>query len=256
MRESRRLPWLTWSITLSLFVSMLAGTFSVKSVAARSSADKPKEEKMSADLREHARNARGNERVSVIVQPTGQWRAEQDDAVVLHGGRVKQRFDNLGMHVIELPVSAVETLAARDDVEYISPDREIESSGTHISTTSGASISGASSGRAGLDGTGIGIAIFDSGVESTYLGFNTNKIARIVKSVDFTGEGITTDKYGHGTHVASIATGTGATTTSTVDGVTFSTIEAWLSILRRSAFASSIHRARARSPACSKRLIG
>jgi subtilisin family serine protease len=211
MRKSQRSP-LTWFITLSLFVSMISGTLSLRSVAAHSQVGKPKSEKMSSDLRERARNARGGERVSVFVQPKGEWGGDQDDAVTVHGGRVKQRFDNLGMRMIELPVSAVERLAERDDIEYVSPDREIESTG-HLFTTSGAWGLMAPSGKGGLDGTNIGLAIFDSGVESTHLTFNANKQVHVVKSVDFTGEGITTDKYGHGTHVASLAMGGGNVTT-------------------------------------------
>ena len=217
MRKAQRLRCLTWFITLSLFVSLISGTFSVKRVEARSPVGKPKDDKVSADLRERARNAHSNERVSVIVQPKGEWGSQHDDEVLSRGGRVKRRFGNFSMRVIELPAHAVEMLAARDDIEYVSPDREIKSTG-HLFTTSGAWGLMATSGKGGLDGTNIGLAIFDSGVESTHLSFNANRVAHVVKSVDFTGEGITTDKYGHGTHVASMAMG-GGNVTQVVNGV-------------------------------------
>src|SRR5215213_8919871 len=150
MRKSQYSNRLTWFITLSLFVSMLSGTFSVRSVEARSPVGKSKGDKVSADLRERARNANGSERIRVLVQPKGEWGDGQDDAVSSHGGRVKQRFDNLGMQMVELPAHAVEMLAERDDIEYLSPDREIESTG-HLFTTSGAWGLAAPSGKGGLD---------------------------------------------------------------------------------------------------------
>ena len=62
-----------------------------------------------------------------------------------------------------------------------------------------------------LDGSGIGIAIIDSGIYPSHVAFleaGTTR-SRIVKSVDFTGENRTDDPYGHGTHVASAAAGNG-----------------------------------------------
>src|SRR5205085_3781028 len=61
-----------------------------------------------------------------------------------------------------------------------------------------------------LDGTGIGIAVLDSGIDITHKAFlgNDDRL-RIVVNKDFTGEGRTDDPYGHGTHVATIAAGNG-----------------------------------------------
>src|SRR5262249_9913628 len=61
-----------------------------------------------------------------------------------------------------------------------------------------------------FDGTGIGIAIVDSGIDTDHRSFlNRNNFVRVVYSEDFTGEGRTDDPYGHGTHVASLAAGNG-----------------------------------------------
>jgi subtilisin family serine protease len=200
-------------LSLSLLASTVTGTFSI-SYAAPAPAGKaslPKE-KLSSDLRERVRGASSGERVTVIVQPKGTKTAMQDEEIRNRGGRVKQQLNNLNLRIVEIPANAVEAFAARDDVEYVSPEREIEASG-HLVKTIGADNLMPTSGSGSLDGTGIGIAVFDSGVDSTHLSFGSSKSNRVARSVDFTGQGITNDPYGHGTHVASIMSGSGGVCT-------------------------------------------
>jgi serine protease AprX len=126
------------------------------------------------------------------------------------GGRVTATYNNFNMRSIDVPVAGILQLAASLQVSYISLDRPVGLLG-HLSATSGADAVSASSGsNAGLDGTGIGIAVLDSGIYTahrSFLGKNNN--IRVVVSKDFTGEGRTDDPYGHGSHVASIAAGNG-----------------------------------------------
>ena len=58
---------------------------------------------------------------------------------------------------------------------------------------------------AGYTGAGVTVAVLDTGVDTTHP--DLDDVA--VGSRDFTGKGSTTDGFGHGTHVASIALGTG-----------------------------------------------
>ena len=54
-----------------------------------------------------------------------------------------------------------------------------------------------------LDGSGVGIAILDSGIDTGHDSFlNGSNGVRVVYNEDFTNEGRTDDPYGHGTHVA------------------------------------------------------
>ena len=213
MKKHKLTPWLACIIALGLLSSIISGGFGINSVKAGPAAKKLPHAKLSKDLLEQVHNPQGYERIRVIVQPSHRWAQAHDEAIQTQGGVVKKQFTNLEERVVELPAYAIESLAARDDVEYVSPDREIESSG-HIHKTTGAYALATTSGKGTLDGTGIGIAIFDSGVESTHISFNSNRQKHIVKSMDFTGQGITTDPYGHGTHVASMAMGSGLSSTT------------------------------------------
>ena len=58
------------------------------------------------------------------------------------------------------------------------------------------------------DGTGVGVAIVDSGIYSSHNGFkNSAGDSRIVANVNFTSSSNSNDGYGHGTHVAGLALG-------------------------------------------------
>lgn len=67
----------------------------------------------------------------------------------------------------------------------------------------------------GYDGTGVKIAILDTGIDSTH----PDVSGRIVAATDFTDDGTTDDLYGHGTHVAVIAAGNGAASGGKFKGV-------------------------------------
>jgi len=68
-------------------------------------------------------------------------------------------------------------------------------------------------------GTGIGIAVIDSGIDSGHRAFlGGDHQSRIVFSHDFTGENRTDDPFGHGTHVAGSVLGDGTASGGTVRG--------------------------------------
>ncbi|AXG82963.1 S8 family peptidase [Streptomyces paludis] len=68
---------------------------------------------------------------------------------------------------------------------------------------------------AGYDGTGVKIAVLDTGVDQTHPDLKGVEIAQ----KDFSDSGNTTDHFGHGTHVASIAAGSGAKSGGKYKGV-------------------------------------
>jgi len=172
-------------------------------------------DKVSSDLRQRQRDARDERRrrrgddgrVSVILQlaekPKGLLRA----FLSRNGVHVRARFDNLKALAIELPVNALEELAAFSEVSYVSADREVTSLAGNLAVEVGAEAVRQQTTAAGtaytLDGTGVGIAVLDSGTYSAHKSFS----GHYGGGKDYTGENRTDDPFGHGTHVAGIAVG-------------------------------------------------
>src|SRR5437764_6042365 len=170
------------------------------------------ERKVSKDILNKFQNGQGADLVRVIIQPVNPADIMIDSTLELSGGSNIRKFKNFSVRVGTLPVQAALALAGRSDVSYVSLNRDVKAMG-HLSATTGADqIRTSSAGTSGgsLDGTGIGIAVIDSGIDTDHSSFlNRSNGIRVVYSEDFTGEGRTDDPYGHGTHVASLAAGNG-----------------------------------------------
>jgi serine protease AprX len=124
--------------------------------------------------------------------------------------------------------SDVALLSADPDVEYIGPDHQLKASATTFSPDYGwmtALRATSPSATLSWDGTGIGVAVIDSGVNATNDLQNSSGKNRIVYSQSFVpNDTHTTDLYGHGTMVTGVIGGNGhqsdtKTNTYTIRGI-------------------------------------
>src|SRR5581483_10402259 len=137
------------------------------------------------------------------------------NAIALLGGRVRRFHNKFRLMTVELKNSRVRDLEADDNFTRVSPDREVTSQG-HLEVTTAAAQARTVVNNSTLDGSGVGIAILDSGIDASH---QLLAGSRVVYSQDFTSDNSTGDTYGHGTHVASLAAGAGSFENGAYTGV-------------------------------------
>jgi serine protease AprX len=172
--------------------------------------------KISPDLLPKLRGAGGDNRVPVVIQLKAMPDRDIDTLLTGYGARIVRVLKRLNVRVVDVPLNAVHALASRSEVRYISPDRQVATFG-HVAATTGTdavrvrtttSLLGLVTTTTVFDGTGVGVAIIDSGIDEGHLAFrNQLGVSRVIARQDFTGENRTDDVFGHGTHVAAIAAG-------------------------------------------------
>lgn len=226
MRRTKRSISIAWLTCLSLLLSLCAGIFVTVSTKAAPKGTPAGARKSAPDLRKRRLDSpSGQDVVPVILQLNGPASGPLNALLNRNGVHVRKQFRNLNTSVVELPVSVVDELEQYDEVSYVSLDNEIKVLG-HITSTTGANAVRAQTTATGasytLDGTGIGIAVLDSGMFIDHKAFmNSSANSRVVYSKDFTSENRTDDPFGHGTHVATAAAGAvTAGVTSIYSGIT------------------------------------
>lgn len=170
----------------------------------------PLDRKISEDILKKVSAGNGADLIRVIIQPSSEPELSLDTTLEYTGSNIR-KLKSFRSRIVTLPAQAAVNLASRSDVAYVSLNRDVQPMG-HLSATTGADQVRATPNPASssLDGTGIGIAILDSGIDPEHRSFlNRSNAVRVVYSEDFTGEGRTDDPYGHGTHVAALAAGNG-----------------------------------------------
>lgn len=143
---------------------------------------------------------RGHSRVIVHLAPG----ASADAGIRTLRGLVGRRLGPGRGLVASVPDSALMALARLPGVEGVSLDRRVQGTMERTAATVGATWVREA---LGLDGTGIGIAVIDSGIANWHDDLGSGRVARFVDFVNF--EPAPYDDYGHGTHVAGILTGNG-----------------------------------------------
>ena len=162
------------------------------------------------------------------------------------GGTVLAAHPAVHAITVQIKARQVKALSERDDVVSVSPNRDTQRTASTLESITGALTSGVRTSStktsySGLDGTGVGIAVLDSGVMREHWAFaDANAGYRIKRNVNMLNNSVTEwvtptggagsrmpgstalatyesaiaadtaeiqDAFGHGTHVASVAAG-------------------------------------------------
>ena len=167
--------------------------------------------KLSKEL-EALRGGDGGATVDVIIQFTQTPTAAHHQKVQNRGGVLKRTLSIIKGAHYSIPVTALEALANDPEVAFISPNRPVNGALDHVVRAVNADIALAQ----GWDGTGVTIAVVDSGVGLHDDLYTDGGIVapRVVYSQSFVpGDISTADAYGHGTHVAGIISSNGTDST-------------------------------------------
>jgi serine protease AprX len=157
----------------------------------------PPREKLAPELREPV--ASGN--VDVIVQFDQVPTDAHHQKVISRGGQLKNKLDLVKGGTYTVPSSALADLASDPSVTHISVDHKLSAKLDY----SAATINAPAMWQLGWTGSGIGVAVIDSGVAPTQ-----DLNGRVVYTQKFETDGGGPDGYGHGTHVAGIIGGNGS----------------------------------------------
>jgi serine protease AprX len=124
-------------------------------------------------------------------------------------GQIKKQFVKINGVSVSLTSAQIEALSNNPNISYISPNRPTK--GTQdITTVVSANIAW----TLGYQGTGVGVAVIDSGIYAHNDLKTANGLAsRIVYSQSFIPGLNASDQNGHGTHVAGIVGGNGKDST-------------------------------------------
>jgi len=162
-----------------------------------------------------------NTNVSVIVQystpPSGRELNAANAATAANG----KALGLANAYVWTTSPAKIQNLLNQDpNVKYVSPDRPLRGAMNYADPAVNADVAH----NLGYDGTGIGVAVIDSGVNQVFdlTQSGASKASRIVYSQNFDPFANTTsDLYGHGTHVSGIIAGNGGSSICGNCDVTF-----------------------------------
>lgn len=178
------------------------------------------------DLLQAKAAAAPTEPVRVIVQAKGPPANLIRTAQEL-GGRMTHEWSFINGFGVQLPAGQLWTLARQPGVKWISWDSGLQADAKGSSSGDGSGGGGTGTNtnlasvyphavratdvwQAGYMGTGINVAIVDSGID--HGGANEDLANRVIQSVTFSSSAqYMSDRFGHGTHVAGIAAGDGVT---------------------------------------------
>ncbi|HEX5474230.1 MAG TPA: S8 family peptidase [Vicinamibacterales bacterium] len=162
-----------------------------------------RDDALDAPLRQRAEAPSGQSRV-IVRFDTADDAAAGLGAIDALGGTLGRPLSMLHAQVAQVPDTALDTVAALPGVRSVSLDRPIY--GTDEPTNQTIEASWVRD-TLGYDGTGVGVAIIDSGVVPWHDDLGPSRVVHFADFVNF--QPSPYDDYGHGTHVAGIIAGSG-----------------------------------------------
>jgi serine protease AprX len=156
--------------------------------------------KLDPALRARAHAGRGTSRI--ILQTVDGSPA--DSLIRAVSGTPGRRLPWAASQVAEIPDRALDTLADNPRISALALDRPVQGTIEQAPDTTGATWARA---NLGVDGSGVGVAIVDSGVTSWHDDLGSDRVVHFADFVSF--QPLAYDDYGHGTHVAGIIAGSG-----------------------------------------------
>ncbi|MGQ0575634.1 MAG: S8 family peptidase [Pseudonocardia sp.] len=166
--------------------------------------------------RELAALLAGSPFAAEMVLVHGRDAAAADAAVRASGMRKVTEFEKVGVVVAEASTAEVEDARNHPGVTYLEAPKDIElMTDTSHEATRGAEASVSFRGANGspLDGTGVSVAVVDSGIDPSHPAFTGGKVVANLECDPLRAAGCLdvgdrpTDELGHGMHVAGVAAG-------------------------------------------------
>ena len=143
-----------------------------------------------------------NHQLNVIVQFTQKPTRHHVQKMANLGGKHLRHLSLINGGAYNLPLSAVANLANDPEIVHVSLDRPIQAtSADKFQETVGGDVAHS----LGWDGSGVTVAVIDSGIsDHPDLHDPVTGASRVIYSESFVPGTDTSDGYGHGTHVAGI----------------------------------------------------
>jgi serine protease AprX len=163
---------------------------------------------IASELRVQMNAVPNQDPIPVIVRRKGDVLSAR--AALPGAAEVAQTFSLFPGAALKMTAADIEAASQRDDIEMIWPDLPVQA----WLDVSVPKIRGPQVWEAGSKGTGIRVAVIDSGIDDTHPDF-LGRISAMKSFIDDTPK----DENGHGTHVASIVAGSGARSNGKYIGV-------------------------------------
>jgi serine protease AprX len=175
--------------------------------------------KVSKEVERRVGASAADDQVRVIIQTHGQPSSTHFNRLHKRGGSVKRTHSAIRGYAAAIPASQIQGFADDPEIERVSLDAPVQA---HLDVAHQAIRADAALvSTGGLDGSGVGVAVIDTGVQG-HVDLLRPKGAPQLIEVEIVGsEPGLADYYGHGTHVAGIIAGNGAESSDSYSFRTF-----------------------------------